>query len=324
MTETRSVRVTYKQDWPRYNAAQTNERDHVEQMLRGLCAGIQSPPQTGRGQRRLPLADLVFAAVLKVYGTMSARRSASDLRACEARGSVEKAPHYNSVLRCLENPALTPVLKQMIEDSAAPLASVESDFAVDSTGFSTSVYRRWFDHKYGREMKEATWVKAHAMVGVVTNVVTSVNVTDSNGADSPELPALVAATDQHFDINQISADKAYLGHANLAAIEDVGAIPYVPFKSNSKSDGSAAWRRMWGLFMYKQADFLTGYHKRSNVESTFSGVKRVFGGAVRSKTPVAMVNEVLAKLLCWNLTCLVHAMYEMGIPEPTFSTAEVG
>ena len=35
------------------------------------------------------------------------------------------------------------------------------------------------------------------------------------------------------------------------------------------------------------------YHKRSNVESTFSMMKRKFGDALRSKTDVAMVDEKL-------------------------------
>ena len=57
-------------------------------------------------------------------------------------------------------------LKSLIEQSALPLRSVETDFAVDSSGFSTSVYNRWFDHKWGKERKEAKWVKAHLMCGV--------------------------------------------------------------------------------------------------------------------------------------------------------------
>jgi hypothetical protein len=55
------------------------------------------------------------------------------------------------------------------------------------------------------------------------------------------------------------------------------------------------------------------YHRRSNVESTFSMIKRLFGDAVRSRTDVAMVNEVLCKLLCHNLCCLIHAQCELGI-----------
>jgi transposase len=190
---------------------------------------------------------------------------------------------------------------------------------VDSTGFGTAVYRRWFDAKYGKEMSEATWLKAHAMIGTTTNIVTAISVTDSGGADSPELPALVASTAQRFKMAEVSADKAYLGHANLAAVEAAGAVPYVPFKSNSRDGGSAAWRRMWAVFLYKQDEFLAHYHQRSNVESTFSAIKRKFGGAVRSKNFTAQVNEVLCKVLCHNLSMLVHAMHELGI-EPSFAS----
>lgn len=97
-------------------------------------------------------------------------------------------------------------------------------------------------------------------------------------------------------------------------------MPYIPFKSNSQSQGSAAWRRMWGLFMYRQPEFRQHYHLRSNVESTFSAMKRKFGPSVRSKNQTAQINEVLCKALCFNLSMLVHAMFELGI-EPTFLEA---
>jgi transposase len=311
------TRKTYKQDWPNYNEAQCREKEIAQKLLRGLCDGIQTAPHPGRGPKPIPLSDAVYGMVTKVYTGMSGRRASTDIRACADAGRMTRAPHYNSLFNYFEKPELAPLLTTLIEESAAPLACVESQFAVDSTGFGTAVYRRWYDHKYGREMKEHGWVKAHAMVGTHTNIVTAVRVTDSDAHDSPELPALVANTNRRFAIGEVSADKAYLGHANLAAIEAVGAVPYVPFKINSTSDGSAAWRRMWGLFMYKQTEFLGRYHARSNVESTFSSVKRKFGASVRSKTFVAQVNEVLCKLLCHNLSMLVHATFELGI-EPNF------
>ncbi len=46
-------------------------------------------------------------------------------------------------------------------------------------------------------------------------------------------------------------------------------------------------------------------------------VKSKFGDAVRSKTEVAMKNEVLAKILCHNICCLIPAMYELEI-KPEF------
>lgn len=42
-------------------------------------------------------------------------------------------------------------------------------------------------------------------------------------------------------------------------------------------------------------------------------IKGKFGDSVRSKTDVAMKNEVLAKVLCHNLVVLVHELYELGI-----------
>jgi hypothetical protein len=58
---------------------------------------------------------------------------------------------------------------------------------------------------------------------------------------------------------------------------------------------------------------LQHYHKRSNVESTFSAIKRKFGDSVMSKNPVAMVNEILCKILCHSLTCLIQEQETLGI-----------
>ena len=55
----------------------------------------------------------------------------------------------------------------------------------------------------------------------------------------------------------------------------------------------------------------------SNVESTFSMMKRKFGDSLRSKTDVAMVNETLCKILYHNLVVLIHEMCELGI-DPVF------
>jgi transposase len=134
-------------------------------------------------------------------------------------------------------------------------------------------------------------------------------------------PLVESAAANGFRIAELSADKAYLSHANLAAVERIGAVPFVPFKSNSGSAGSAAWERMWHYFSANRGEFLAHYHRRSNVESTFSAVKRKFGGTVRSKLPAAQVNEVLLKCLCHNLTCLVHSIHELNV-DPKFWTLQ--
>lgn len=315
--ETR-VRVTYQQNWSNYNASQCEEKARVQELLRALCDGIEQPVYRGRGRPPLPLADVVFGATMKVYVGMSGRRATTDVRACEEKGLVDHAAHYNSLFNYVEKPELTPLLKSLVEEAALPLRAVESQFAVDSTGFGTSTYHRWFDKKYGREMQAKRFVKAHVITGCKTNVIAGIEVTDENVHDNPVLPSLVkGAADRGFSIAECSADKAYLSNSALDAIEAAGGRPLVPFKSNSVNSGGAAWRKLWHLFNYRRDEFLASYHQRSNVETTFSAMKKKFGSAVRSKLPVAQRNEVYLKALCYNLATLVHEMRELGV-EPTF------
>lgn len=312
-------RITYKQNWPAYNAAQTEEKEGVQVLLRGLCDGITSPPREGRGRPRLPLSDVVYGATMKVYTTFSGRRATTDIVDCEQKGFLDHAPSYNSLFRYVENPSLQPLLVQLVEESATPLRAIETTFAADGTGFATNTYSRWYDHKYGKEVRKQRWVKAHAMAGTATNIITAVRVTEGFEHDSPSFKGLLETTAKRgFEMKEVSADKAYLSNDNLEAVEAVGAVPYIPFKSNSTPTGTTeAWQRLWHLFSLNRQDFLRHYHRRSNVESTFSSVKRKFGGGLRSKLPAAQFNEVLMKCICHNLSMLVHSIHELGI-EPKF------
>jgi len=93
--------------------------------------------------------------------------------------------------------------------------------------------------------------------------------------------------------------------------------PPTPAASAAWPGGSDAWRRLWHLYSAQSDEFLAHYHKRSNVESAFSMVKRKFGASVRSKLPAAQRNEVLLKCLCHNLSVLVHSIRELGGPRGT-------
>lgn len=59
------------------------------------------------------------------------------------------------------------------------------------------------------------------------------------------------------------------------------------------------------------------YHKRSNIESTNAAIKRKFGETLKLKNWTAQVNELLAKIIAYNLTVVIHEIYENGI-DPTF------
>jgi transposase len=305
---------TYKQKWSMYNEAQQTEKYRFQKLLVELCRGLPNLEQTGSGRRWTPLADMVFACALKVYTTVSARRFACDLKAAQDGGFLSHLMNSVSVCAFLENPRLTPVLKDLIVQSSRPLSLVETTFAPDSSGFSTSRFVRWHDEKYGCERSGHDWVKAHAICGLKTNIVTAVEIGARDAADSPFFKPLVETTAANFTVKEVPADKAYLSHANLALVDRLGGTAFVPYKANSQAgEAGSLWEKMYFYFQFRREEFLKHYHLRSNMESTFSMVKAKFRDHVRSKTDVAMTNEVLCKFLCHNICVLHQSHIELGI-----------
>ena len=312
---------TYPQDWPSYNAAQTSEKDTLQTLLADLCATIPQPTYAF-GRPSFPVSDMVYTAALKVYSGFSSRRFNCDAEEAQRKGYIDVAPSVATVNRSIANPDFTPIIVDLIEKSAAPLVEVEDNFAVDSTGFSTCQFARWFDHKWGKEQSKQEWVKAHATVGVKTNVVTAIKVTPSNVSDTTVMPELLDTTSERFTRAEVSADKAYLSEKNIHHIKKLGADAYIPFKSNTTGKRSMLWRQLYGRFISDPGTFKAHYHRRSNVETAFSMVKAKFGDSVRAKSDTGQVNEVLLKFLCHNICVLIHALHELGITSALGPTAE--
>jgi transposase len=330
-TETVKVtRQTYRQEWPAYNKAQTQEKRLFQYLLHQLCQGIGSPSQTGAGRRFLPLEDVIFAMAFKVYSTVSGRRFMCDLKDAHGKGYLSQLPSYNSMFDHFNSEMLTPYLQMLIEESSLPLAAIEQDFAVDSSGLSSCRFVQWTQAKYTdpQLMEKREWIKVHLMCGVKTNVVTSVEITDRYASDSPRFKSLVEATGKNFYMQQVSADKAYLSNANMQVVFDHHAMPFIPFKSNSTSTDprskkrhSPLWKSMYHFYSYNQERFMQSYHKRSNVETTFHMIKSKFGDSLRSKTKTAQINEALCKILCHNICCLIQSMFELNLKPKFWSQA---
>jgi transposase len=291
-------------------------------LLSELCQEIDEPAYKF-GRPSLHLSDMIFGSALKVYTTFSLRRFMTDMRIASDKGHIGKICSYSSISNYMRDESLTPILMNLITLSAMPLRSVETKFAIDSSGFRTSKFTEYFKIKYNA-VKEHHWVKAHICTGVKTNIITAVEVDAEEGnfcPDSPQFIPLAKATyESGFTMSEVSADKAYLSRDNMDYADSIGAIPYIPFKRNmvGKPKGhSHVWRKMFNYFVYNRDDFLAHYHARSNVESTFNMVKSKFDDLIRSKDKVSQKNEMLLKVLCHNIVILIHEMNELGV-EPNF------
>lgn len=313
MTLTQTKRITYKQDWKNYNLAQTKEKEYFMKLLAELTSRIQNPHYTF-GRPTNPLSDMIYSMVFKVYSGFSGRRFTTDMKTAKAQEYISKAIPYNSMFDYFNKKELISILSQLVTITSLPLRTVEHDFTIDATGFGTSQFQRWFSFKYGREISSRKWVKCHFMNGVKTNVVSSVKITSEFDNDCPHLPELYNTTKEHFDMKELSGDKAYLSRDNLELIEDNGTKAYIPFKKNSTPNRKGAtWKKLYHYFMLNNDEFLEKYHRRSNAESTVMMIKTKFGDSVRSKNWVAQVNEVLCKVICHNIYCVIMEMFCLGI-----------
>ncbi len=314
-TDVIPVRKTYAQDWPAFNRAQATEKRRLQVLLADLCSRLPDRDRSSSlpGPKPHLSRDAVFAMAFKVYCGLSSRRFSCDLLDAHERGHTTKPIPGMKVNSFFEDAFFTPILKELIAISASPLRVVETDFAIDSSGFGSCRYEKWLDEKYGITRNRCVWVKVHLACGVKTNIVTAVRILDKDSGDCPQFVPLVKETRRRFEIGEVSADKAYASLENFEEIAACGAAAFIPFKSNATGAVGGQFERAFHFFQFQREEFLRHYHKRSNVESTFSAIKRKFGDSVRSKSDTGMINESLCKILCHNLTCLIQEQETLGI-----------
>jgi transposase len=283
-------------------------------LLRGLVESV-AEPEYHLGRPQLSLRDALFCAVQKVYSQLSSRRAHSLYKNAAKEELIGKAPHFNAVSKLLNKEEITPILHKLIAISASPLRSVETEFAVDSTGFRTNCFGRYAEEKHSLK-KQHRWLKVHMASGTKTNIVTSVRITKENAGDSPQFRPLITETSKiGFEVKEVSADKAYSSRDNYKAVAELGGNAYIPFRKNAtgRSRGSLIWKKMFHYFQFNNEEFMEHYHKRSNAETVFSMLKRKLGVKLKTKKCISQMNEVLLKCLAHNIIVLIHEMFELGI-----------
>ena len=304
----------YTQDWKAYDLAQTHEFKIFQDILVEL---IDSTLQVRKklykaGRPFLDLKDMIYCCVMKTYMNKSSRRNIGYLQLAKGLNYIQKIPHFSTVLNYYKHQELTPLLKHLIEQSAIPLRDVELDYAIDSSGFSTCIFSRWFNARRGDYSQRRMFRKAHVVSGTKTNIITTVNITEGYCHDSPQFESLIRTTAKNMNVREVSADAAYLSRNSFNVVHEVGAIPYIMFRKNSsrKALGSLIYKRMFNIFQDNRSFFLEHYHKRSNAESVFHMLKRKFGLYLYCKTEIAQTNELLCKCISHNICVLIQELFE--------------
>lgn len=304
----------YSQNWTAYNQAQTKEKFMFLNIINEAINQLEFPKTKANGRPRYCLGDMIRCCLVKTYNQFSYRRSMQDIKLLEMLKYIPKTPHFNTINNYLSSEKITIPLYELVKITSLPLKDFETDFASDSTGFSSHNRDRWIkvrlDWAQHREYK-----KLNVMSGVLTNVITSCRVINGTYHDSPDFKSLLTDTVRGFNVRIVTGDGAYASRENAQAVEDIGARPFLKPKKGSRalSLGYPAWNRMIRLFKDNKPLFLAYYHRRSNVESTFHALKRKFGNYLFSMDDQAQINEVLCKVVCYNVSVLVHSIFELNI-----------
>ena len=63
-----------------------------------------------------------------------------------------------------------------------------------------------------------------------------------------------------LNVKEVSADKAHSRRNNLAYVNSIGAVPYIPFRNNTtgkhRGNSGHIWEIMFNLFLYHREEFL--------------------------------------------------------------------
>ncbi|MCW8966225.1 MAG: transposase [Candidatus Pacearchaeota archaeon] len=305
-----------KQDWSLYHLAKTQEKRLFYKLLSELCQIIQEPNEKLNGRPKAKIKDLIFCMGIKLYSNYSGRKAYSDFIHAKDSGFVTKAPGVNTLNDFMNCPETFDLLSKLITITAIPLKELEDHFSIDSSGFGSYQYERWHNAKWKTKRGFRNYLKGHISIGTRTNVIASCEITPGNFSDIKQAPSLIKQTAANFNMKEFSGDKAYNSKRILQIVDNLGAIPFIPFKSNVKKipkNSPEIWTKMLKLFHENREEFMHKYHKRSNVETVFSMVKVRLGEHLKGRNFTSQRNELAMKFLCHNICCLVQEIFENNV-----------
>jgi transposase len=324
-------RLNYPRDWTATNRCRTLIPRLAPELLCELVDGLGlplPPDKRGRGRPPKPVRDVLLAAALRTFEEKTAGEAVVAAENYCNLGSITMSGnvHYNTLLERFADPQYMPLLHRLVAGSAYPLIGFERKFAVDGTGFGSSVYDCYHTEKHGskgqkrKPTKRHRWVGAKIVFGTVTHCVAAVQITEPHVAECDMMPELLRRTvGNGGHISEWLGDAAYMAWYNVKAIEDVGANAYIDWPKRVKGKTNPIIRRLYKKFRAEQDEYWLHYHQRSLAETGMSMLKTRFGHYLRSRVPHAQYAESMLRCICHNVACLIMAVQELSI-EPKYWT----
>lgn len=318
--------------WKAINACRTLIPDlaphYAEMLVDGL--GLQGRVPGENGRPAVPLRDVLLVALIRAFFNLTAAEAVVQAKGYWAQGviTLTKLPSYNTLLRVFAVPEHMALLHRLLAGSALPLIGLETTFAIDGTGYGTSVYDHHFKEKHGKdsEKREPTkfgWVGAKIVYGLRTLVIAAAQVTTQHAAECPLMPELLRRVIANGGrVTNWLGDAAYLAWYNVIAVENIGATPFYDGIEEKTGKRRPAIKRLHDRFLDDQDLYWDGYSPRALAESGMHAVKERFGYSLSSRVPHAQYAEVMLRFICHNIAQLIMAIEKFNV-DPRYWAQEL-
>lgn len=264
--------TTYKtRNWAEYNLS-LKQRGSLSIWFDPEMSWEAEP--SGRPGRQQNYSDEAIQAclTLKVLFGLPLRQTTGFVESLLKRVGLDwSVPDFSTL--CRRQKTLSVAIPY--KGSAGPL-----HLLVDSTGIKAEGEGEWNARKHGGP-KRRLWRKIHIGIDEETLEIRAIEVTSSSIGDAPMLPDLLSQIPPDQELGCVTADGAYDTRKCHDAIAERNAYAVIPPRKNAKMwkpDTAGAQARNEAVRSSKYLGRalwrnLTGYHRRSRVETKMHCVK---------------------------------------------------
>ena len=300
--------TTYKtKNWSDYNRA-LKQRGSLSIWFDAEMAWEAEP--SGRRGRQQAYSDAAIQAclTLKVLFGLPLRQTTGFIESLLELGGLSWAvPDFSTLCRRQKTLAVNIPYR----GSGGPL-----HLLIDSTGIKAEGEGEWNARKHGGT-KRRLWRKIHIGIDEQTLEIRAVEVTSSSIGDAPMLPDLLDQIPPNQEIASVTGDGAYDTRKCHDAIAARNAHAVIPPRKNAKlwkpdTPGARARNeavrssKYLGRALWRQ---LTGYHRRSRVETKMNCVK-LLGQRLSARDFDRQVAEIQIR------AAILNGFTALGIPKP--------
>lgn len=308
-------------NWAEYNTSLVARGSLTIWIDDDIAQKWQAPSEEKRNGHPLIYSNeaILMALTIRFVYSLPLRASEGFLKSILLLlGLSLKAPCYTQI--CRRAKTLGKALKHLSKRRP-------TDIVFDSTGLKVYGEGEWKVRTHGAS-KRRTWRKLHIAMDPNSGEIVVAEMTENSKGDAQVADGMMASVPEN--VQNVYGDGAYDSIELRRKIRDKGAASKIPPPRNAvtgKAVDEAILERNLAIQAIKSLGGddharslwkkLTGYHRRSLVETTMFRYKQIFGGLLRSRS---WINQKIEAILKCHI---INKMTNLGMPIGYWEAVEV-